>query len=267
MFITQESKYNFEDKGNLDEISGNCYGEFIVVIRTDDGEEYELEATGALIFVDEEQTYGYLFDLDDEITSVSCEPKKQYGCIKEFASLPIDSLVEKMIEDLDKSVKELVVSTEPQGVLLERIIKQHKYLNAFYNEYERRSRFLPSLNELYNTVLEFCFEMTYRLRKQFPKAIKKPVCHFDFDISSKDILEKPIFYMFGMHHFALRIDMEIPSDTVSEGNLFDKFCEECDIKYKNRFSSFAMNKKDSIVYYSIWEFDISSPEEIEVFTT
>lgn len=265
MFVTREPKYNFEDKGNLDEISGNCYGEFIIVMREDDGEECELEATGALIFADEEQTYGYLFDLDDDIASVSCEPKNQYGCIKEFAALPINPLVEEVMEDLDKSVKELVSGSEPQGLLLQNIATQHKYLNAFYNEYERKNRFLPSLNELYNTVLEFCFEMTYRLRKQFPKAIKKPVCHFDFDISSKGILEKPITYIYGMHHFALRIDMEIPSDTVSEENLFDCFCEECDIKYKNRFSSFAMNKKDSIVYYSIWEFDISSPEEIDVF--
>lgn len=270
MFFVSNYDYKFNDGVCVDNLNDGCFGDFVCVGRMSDGDEITSIARGALFFTDKEKEHGILFDLDKDITSVSIKPDGQYHCIKEFSPVHFDENVADVINDMKENVRGLFIERNNdgyEGMALSFFETQHRFLIRWYNEYECCKAGLPPIEEVYDLLGEFCYEMTRRLREQYKDAVK-PVCKFDYGMSDGGFFNEQLFYDNKAFHFCLRVEFTPPEKKEDFlDNVFEEFFKNSNFKNAKRVEKKIQIKcpRFETKYVSVWEFHIDSLEELNKF--
>lgn len=269
MFPVKNYDYKFNDGVCVDNLKDGCFGDFVCVTRISDGDEITFIGRGALFFTDKEKEHGLLFDLDKGISSVSLKPDEGYECIKEFTPVPFDASVAEVIKDMKEPVKGLFFERKngENGFNLSSLETLHRFLIRWYNEYECHKAGLPPIEEVYDLLGEFCYEMTRRLREQYKDSVK-PVCKFDYGMSDGEFFNEQLFYDNKAFHFCLKVEVAFPKKKEDfHNNVFEEFCRNSNFE-----DSECVEEGINVGFpplearhFSIWEFHIHSLEDLKKF--
>lgn len=271
MFPVKNYDYKFNDGVCVDNLKDGCFGDFVCVSRGYKEEEATSISRGVLFFTDNEKEHGILFDLDKDISSVSIKPDEHYlYCIKEFSPVKYDESVADIIKDMRESVSDLFGEKENddhKGFSLSMLETQHRFLIRWYNEYECHKAGFPPIEEFYDILGEFCYEMTRRLREQYKDSVK-PVCKFDYGMSNGGFFNEQLFYDDKAFHFCLKVEVAFPKKMEDfHNNVFEEFCRNSNFE-----DSECVEEGIAVGFppleakhFSIWEFHIHSLEDLKKF--